>query len=102
MRRHPADPVFAQRLGVDVLRTQFIHGAQPGQLKVEIVVGERLALFGGKPCDVVHLAGAFIGRAQRSADVFTDPAGINSVVKRLFVKGNHKQPSCLLSLVISV
>ena len=77
--RDPRAPVFAQNLAVQRIRAQLIRRAQPHKLQIEIVVGQRLARLGRETVNVVQLLTALIGRSQRSADVFANPAGVNSV-----------------------
>ena len=78
------NPVFAQGFAIDVLRAQLVHRAQPSQLQIQIVVGQGLARLGSEPVDIEQFALALIGRAQRSADVFADPAGENPVAQEFF------------------
>ena len=72
-------PVFAQHLAVYGVGAQVVHGAQPYQLQVEVVVGQGLAGLGGKAAYVVYLLTALIGSAQRAADVLAYPAGVYAI-----------------------
>ncbi len=87
--RDKTDPVFAQGLAVDGIRPQVVHGPQPYQLQVQVVVGQGLAFPGGKPMDIEEIPRAFIGRTQGAAYVFADPAGINAVAELFFRKPEH-------------
>ena len=90
---HIGNPVFAQRFAVDILRTELVDRAQPGQLQVQIVVGQGLARRRDKSLNIVELAGAFIGPAHGAADVFTDPAGVNFVIEPVLIEFKHKHSS---------
>ena len=81
-----AGPIFAQHLGIHVFGAHFVHGPQPYQLKIQIVVGQNHTLFGDEALNVVDLLHAFIGRAHGAADVFADPAGVDLVAQLILIE----------------
>ncbi|HPM23782.1 MAG TPA: hypothetical protein PLP66_07735 [Phycisphaerae bacterium] len=75
-----------------------LHGAQPEQLQVEIVVGGGLAGFEvGIEGNAARLALALEGHAQRAADVLAEPAGEDAIAKLTLVEqhlGLVRRPGC--------
>lgn len=98
VRGNVAEPILGQGLGGDVLRAELIHGSKPRELQVQVVVGQGLARLGGEALDVQQVVRALVGRAQGSADVLADPAGVDSVAQVVLCKCDHGRLSSLCSV----
>ena len=79
MGGNKAHPHLPKRRGRYSARAKPFHRAQPNELQVKVIVRQRVAGLCRKALHIQIFALALIRAAKRTADILTDPCGIDLI-----------------------